>query len=291
MFRPINDFGLNDLLNLNYKDNLNYLTLGSCLKSEESYIMDFIIYHRYVGIQKFVFLDREYNILSKLLANELDVEIIHFPEGPNNTHQDAWAKLINYNKNKTKWLALIDADQCLVPAKTNNVCDILKDYEEFASLQLNWRAFGSSFHDKRGQGSVYERFLLTAEDDSEYNYPTQFICQPDKTLDLKPFEPHYPRLPDGEISVNTNKEQISNKKIVKMNPATPLSFNVPSLHNTLYVNHYTNKSKEEWLIKNSKGRADIFGAKIPTEQFDEYESHCNKKIDNRAFELWEEAIK
>ena len=49
-----------------------------------------------------------------------------------------------------------------------------------------------------------------------------------------------------------NKEIIDANKIVAMNPNTPLSFNVPPLHDILWVAHYTNKSREEWAIKNSK---------------------------------------
>ncbi len=268
---------------------MSYLTLGSCLKGEESYMMDFVKYHRHVGVEKFVFLDRNYDALYSLLGNEPDVEIIHFPEGPGNIHQQAWANLINHNKGKTKWLALIDADQALVPVQTDDVKLVLKNYEDFASLQCNWKAFGSSFHEKRIAGSVYERFLLTADDSSQYSFPTQFICQPDRTLGEKVFEPHYPRLPAGEISVNTNKEEISSNKIVALNPNTPLSFNTPPLHDILWVAHYTNKSKEEWMIKNSKGRADIFGMKMPLEQFDQYESMCNVRREERVLELWKAA--
>jgi len=266
-----------------------YLTLGSCLKGEESYMLDFVKYHRHVGVEHFIFLDRTFDGLYQLLGQEPDVQIIHFPESPENIHQQAWANLITMNKGQTKWLALIDADQALVPVISSDVRDILKDYENNASLQCNWKAFGSSHHEKREAGSVYERFLLTSLDDSEYNYHTQMICQPDRVLGQKTPEPHYPLLPEGEILINTNKEQIDSNKMVALNPGRPLSFNVPPLHNILYINHYTNKSKEEFLIKNSKGRADIFGAKMPLEQFEQYEAQCNVKIDERAFNLWKEA--
>lgn len=268
---------------------MKYLTLGSCLKKEESYIVDFVKYHRSVGVEKFVFFDREYFPLYELIGKEPDVEIIHFPPGNENIHQEAWGQLIKYNQGKTKWLALIDADQALVPVKTNDVKDVLRDYEDFASLQINWRAFGSSFQEKRLPGSVYERFLMTGNDDCIYNTVTQFICQPDRTLPIKVKEPHYPLLPHGEISVNTDKIEIQVNKKALLNPSTPLSFNEPALYDVLWVAHYTNKSKEEWLVKNARGRADIYGAKMPTTQFDEYEVICNSKKETRVLELWNKA--
>ena len=61
---------------------MKYLTIGSCLKNEESYIVDFIKYHRYVGVEHFVFFDREYYPLYDLIGKEPDVEIVYFPESP-----------------------------------------------------------------------------------------------------------------------------------------------------------------------------------------------------------------
>lgn len=270
---------------------MTYLTLGSCLKNEELYMLDFIKYHRYVGVERFVFLDREFGPLSQLLSNEPDVEIIHFPDIPGNIHQVAWGKLIGYNQSKTKWLALIDADQALVPVKTHDVREVLKNYEEFASLQCNWKAFGSAHHLKKKPGSLYERFLLAAKHDSVFNYPTQFICQPDRTLAQKTEEPHYPLLPTNEISVNTDKQEIDTNKTIAMNPNTPRTFNVPVLHDIMWIAHYTNKSKEEWIIKNSKGRADIFGSHQPFQQFDEYDAECNAVREERVLALWNEANK
>ena len=52
--------------------------------------------------------------------------------------------------------------------------------------------------------------------------------------------------------------------------------------------HYTNKSKEEFINKNNKGRADIVGTKIPMEQFEEYEKYCNEVKEERVLELWQQ---
>ena len=271
---------------------MKYLTVGSLWKNEHDYALDFLKYHRYVGVEHFViFIDDipgDFS-LENLLKNESDVEIVRFSSPDKQLHQTVWGELIKRSQGKTKWLALIDADQCLVPVQTDDIRNILKEYENFACLQLNWKAFGSSFQEYKATGSVYERFLLCAETNSTYNYPTQFICQPDRTFPIKVIEPHYALLPLGEIAVNTNKEEISKDKVVAMNSNTPLSFNVPPLHNIMWIAHYTNKSKEEWIIKNNRGRADIIGQKMPFSQFDEYESECNSFKEERVLELWNKA--
>lgn len=266
---------------------MKYLTLGSCLKNEEEYIEDFIKYHRKVGVEHFVFFDREFNKLNRLIGNEKDIEIIHFPEIEGNNHQEAFGQLIKYNQGKTKWLALIDADQALVPIKYKNIKNIMQEYEDFSSVQINWKAFGSNGAMKKEIGSVYERFTKCAPANSKYSYPTQFICQPDRTLSIKVEEPHYPCLPAGEISVNTNKEEINSNKIVPMNPKTPKTFQIPALYDVMWVAHYTNKSYEEFLIKNARGRADILGSKIHLNQFNEYDAECIED-EFKVLEIWNE---
>lgn len=270
---------------------MKYLTVGTLWKDEHTYAWDFIKFHRNIGVEQFIIFDEEYYQTHEMFKNEKDIEVIKFSLSPKNIHQEAFSQLIKYNQNKTKWLALIDADQSLVPVKTDNVCDFLQDYEDFASVQLNWKAFGSSYQEKRLPGSVYERFTLCAPINSQYNYPTQFICQPSRTLPIRLEEPHYPLLPPGEISVNTDKKEIIINKIVAMNPNTPRSFNVPVLWDKLYVDHFTNKSKEEFLFKNNRGRADIFGAKMPITQFEEYDKECNQEKEFRTLELWNKVKK
>ena len=267
---------------------MKYLTLGSCLKNEEDYIPDFLKYHRHVGVEHFVFFDRNYDKLYTLVGHEPDVEIIHFPEIPGNIHMEAWGRLIGHCQGKTKWLALIDADQALVPVQTHDVREVLKNYEDFASLQINWKAFGSSGQQQRLPGSIYERFTHVAPPSSKYSEVTQFICQPDRALAIQTEEPHYPHLPPGEVSVNTSKQVIDANKHVPLNPRRPKIFQIPPLYDVMWVAHYTNKSYEEWLIKNSKGRADIHGGKIHSSQFTEYDSECTVP-EQRVAQLWQEA--
>lgn len=269
---------------------MKYLTLGACLKNEEEYIIDFIKYHRHVGVEHFVLFDRHYDKLHALVGHEPDVTIIHFPEVPGNNHMEAWGRLIGYCQGKTKWLALIDADQALVPVSAHNVKDVLSNYEDFASLQINWKAFGSNGQQDRLPGAIYERFIKVAPPSSKYSEVTQFICQPGRTLALQTEEPHYPHLASHEVSVNTNKQVIDAGKHTPLNPKRPKIFQIPPLYDVMWVAHYTNKSYEEWLIKNSKGRADILGTKIHASQFIEYDSECTVP-EYRVSQLWAEANK
>jgi hypothetical protein len=256
---------------------MRYLTLGSCLKNEEPYMRDFVKYHRYVGVEHFVFFDRQYGPLKEMFKDDPDVEIIHFPDIPENVHAIAWARLIGHTKGQTKWLALIDADQVLVPVQTDDVKVALKEFEQHASVQCNWHTFGSSGRVEPGEGSLYERFLKRAKPSEGINNHTQFICQPDRTQAIRTDDPHHPHVNAGEMSVNTNHAQINGP------------FNIPPHHDKLWIAHYFTKSKNEWLIKNAKGRADIFGQKMPMDLFDQYDAISNVEEDRRVLELWNKA--
>lgn len=251
---------------------MNYLTIGTLWKDEDDYALDFVKYHKKVGVEKFIILDREFNRINLLFQNDPDVEVIHFPEP--GLHADAWAQLIGMSKGRTKWLACIDADECLVPSQTDDVKDILKNYEEFASLQINWRFFGSGGQEKKMPGSLYERFLMASLKEDGTNNHTQFICQPDRTLAQKTNDPHHPKLPKGEISVNTLKLPVKGP------------FSSPPLHDILWCAHYITKSKEEWAFKNAKGRADIFGEKMPFDLFYQLDKPGSVLEEKRVFDLW-----
>lgn len=253
---------------------MRYLTVGSVVKHEESYLQDFVDFHRKVGVEHFVFLDREYDALSLLFRDQADVEVIHFPEVPGNNHTGAWAQLIAMQTGETEWLACIDADQVLVPQQEQDVKVILDRYLDFAAVQPNWHTFGDSDHTIRDPGSLYERFLMRAESDDPISSHTQFICRPDRALPIPATDPHHCRLADGEIAVNTDKREVQG------------AFSRPNRHDVLWIAHYLTKSREEWMIKNAKGRADVLGAKMPMHFYEEHNAICNQVEELRVRDLW-----
>ncbi len=257
-----------------------YLTLGSVFKDELDVAKDFVRYHRYVGVERFLILDREFHALNELFKGEPDVIVKPFPENKVNVHSNAWKELIGMCQTiyPTNWLALIDADQTLTPVRTDDMREVLRDYEQYAALQLSWHTFGSSGHETKTEGSLYERFTKRARADAEINRHTQTICQPARTLAAKTDDPHHVKLPAREYAVNTNKERIA--------PPSPFT---EKLHNVAFVGHFISKSREEWARKNERGRADIFGAKMPFKMFDEHEAFCNAEEELRVRELWGKA--
>jgi len=255
---------------------MNYLTLGTLWKDEDDVCLEFIDYHLNAidGVDKIIIFDREYNRIKALVGDNPKVEVHHYPESSTNVHAQAWADMVKMMKGKTKWLACIDGDQALVPIKTKNIQDILKNYEDFGALQINWSTFTSNKQVERTPYSLYERFTETAQTNEGVNNHCQFIVQVDKANPIKGCDPHTPTLLPGHISVNTRKQQV-------VGP-----FSSPVDHDVIYVAHYINKSREEYLKKRGKGRADIYGELMP----DMFYLHEFKdaKQDLRAKTLWDE---
>lgn len=252
-----------------------YLTIGSCTKGEELYIKPFIQYHRFLGVEKFIFYDRTFEPINTLLKDEPDCEVIHWPEGLNTVHALAWASLIDRCKGKTKWLACIDLDQAIVPQNGLSIPNILKEYEQFASLQCNWKSFGSGGLMEYAPEAIFERFLMRCKDDNGLNNHTQFICQPDRAMAVRTDDPHHCKLPHNEVSVNTNKQIVNGP------------FNIPPIHDKMWIAHYISKSYGEAKTKWNKGRADIFGQKMPSDMWRKHEEFCNDEKETRVLEIWE----
>lgn len=249
-----------------------YLTLVSCLKDEEDCIEDFVKYHRFVGVEKFVFFDRNYSKIKEIFKNDPDVDVIHFPEP--RTHTEAWMAGIAHTQHQSFWTAFIDADEVIVPVKTNNVRDILNKYHGYASLQINWHTFGSSGLEHKTPQSMYEKFLMRTNSNNGVNNHTQSIVQPLFILGCPWPDPHHAPLSSGVISVN--------EKCIRVQGP----FSIPPSHEIIWCGHYYTKSREEWAIKNAKGRADIPGHKIPFDLFDHYNTFCNSTKEERVLELW-----
>lgn len=256
-----------------------YLTVGSLWLDEDDVAMDFVRYHRYIGVDRFIILDREYERISKLFEGQDDVIVKPYPNTFDRIHSTAWRDIILdcQTEYSTTWLALIDADQVLVPVATDNMKDVLKDYEEFASVALNWHTFGSNGHKTKTEGSLYERFTARAVANAEINAHCQAICQPSRTLAVQTADPHHVKLPLNEMCVNTSKRRV-------VGP-----FNKPPLHNVAWIAHFINKSNEEHEIKWRRGRADIYGQKMPHTLFDDYEVFANAEQELRVKELWQQA--
>jgi glycosyltransferase involved in cell wall biosynthesis len=70
------------------------------------------------------------------------------------------------SRGRHKWLAFVDADEYLVLTGENkNITSLLKEYEQFGGLAVNWRVFGSSRHVARPNLPVLQAYTQSIPDE------------------------------------------------------------------------------------------------------------------------------
>ena len=139
------------------------LSIYSIFKNEAKYIQEWVEYHRMVGVEHFYLCnnDSSDDYLDKL-KYYIDNDIVTLFDFPGKGVQDAAAnKGLELCKNETRWLAVVDLDEFIIPNEYVTIQDcinsILQRYNEktrvyggsinnVAGIQMSWLYYGTSFH-------------------------------------------------------------------------------------------------------------------------------------------------
>ncbi len=221
-----------------------YFSVCAIFKDEADYLDEWIKFHHLVGAQNFYLYnnnstDNYEDLLSPYIAQGL-VDLTEFPHNKDQQRL-AYIDMIKKAKGESKWVACIDIDEFLFCPDMKKVPDLLKEYEDYSALCVNWLIYGSSGHDQEPQGNVVDNYIMHAEKSYLGNDHIKSIIQPEKTI--MPRNGHCFEFSEG-YAVNENFESVSD------------SF---SKHSTekIRLNHYFCKSRQYYQTKIDKGRVDI----------------------------------
>jgi hypothetical protein len=137
-------------------------------------------------------------------------------------------------------MAMIDIDEFLVPHQHESLPDLLALYEEFGGLAINWQVFGPSGHQTRPKGLQIACFTKKMPVKLDSNRYVKTIVQTDKVMFWG--HVHYPRFKAGHWSVNERGDRVDRE-------CSPVSVE------TVQINHYYTRSREDWPLKLKRGRA------------------------------------
>jgi hypothetical protein len=150
-----------------------YLSICAIVHNEAEYIAEWIEYHIYIGVGKFIIYDNESddNIkeILKPYINRGIVEYFFLPgkilelfkykskkehlqemkRWCHNVQYHAYADAIKRYKYFTFWLAFIDIDEFIVPISTKTLPEFLHDFENQAGIEIFWLLYGSGGHIKK----------------------------------------------------------------------------------------------------------------------------------------------
>lgn len=216
------------------------------IKDEAPYMVEWLEFHRLVGVEKIIIYDNgsSDNIqeLLKPYISEGYVELIPWPNflAQYNHQHLCYAHVVRYTASQTKWLAIIDADEFLFSPTGRPLPEILQQYSDIPILGAGMRIFGFSGHEKKPQGLVTENFLYRFADDEPESNQYRSIVQPRLVRSIISAS-RYHHLLNNIPAYDEDRNPLHNWPTEK------------ALHSVqLRVNHYLTKSREEFMQKISR---------------------------------------
>jgi len=132
------------------------ISIGCVFQNEARFLREWLEYHKLIGVQHFILVDDRstdafWEVLRPYICSG-EVELFSNP-CPEPFRGRSWPKyqvavhgaLVRYLQGVSKWLALVDVDEFIVPSNTDTLVGFLRDYEEFGALYIRWEPFGTSY--------------------------------------------------------------------------------------------------------------------------------------------------
>ena len=230
------------------------LAVAAIVKDEAPYIKEWLDYHVMAGVDHFYVFDNDSSDeLKAVLEPYIDAEVVEYAPIAGKCAQIlVYNEVVEKHKFDCRYIAFIDADEFIQPRGDKTIKDVLhevlNDDSEAVGLTINWHMFGSGGQDNADlEIGVLERFLYRTPDDfgsdkNEGNAHVKTIANP-RGVELITI-PHFAMYFNGMTAVDENGKVV----LGAVNAAVP--------DKKIVINHYYTKSKEEFIKKMERGRAD-----------------------------------
>lgn len=218
------------------------LSAVAIVKNEGPYIKEWIEYHKLVGVKRFIIYDNESTDNTKEILKPYikDRTVVYkYTEGTEK-QIPVYKEAIKFYRNTTKWLAIIDLDEFIVPVEKETINEVLKDFEGYPGLGVNWIFFDCNGHTNKPEGLVIENYTNSSK---LAPFHIKSIVNPRMIKSIT--NPHFAIYKKkGGTAVNENFMPIEGA-IIEYDSTDKIR-----------INHYYSKSKEEYLAKIQRGNAD-----------------------------------
>lgn len=250
-WRGILRYGLFNALKLlckmkrNHTRPQHYLTACAIAKNEGPYFKEWIEWHRKQGVEKFYVYDNESTDCTKeVLAPYIAQGIVEYTYFPGKKMQlAAYDDCIEKHRTETRWIAVIDLDEFIVPIKDGSIPEFLHRMEHFSVVEINWLVYGSGGAKKQEPGSVMERFKKHSRPEHRLNTHVKSIIDPRRVCTMTGC--HEAARLSGRAADSHGT------------PLTKGFRDRTPQQDVIRINHYAVKSYEEFLSKRARGRARI----------------------------------
>lgn len=255
-----------------------YLVICGVFKDEEFYLKEWIEYHRLVGVEHFYLYDngstdRSVEILKPYIQLGL-VDLVPWPVETNN--QRDHSKLVQipiYNEALEKakktaiWAAFIDVDEFIMPVKHPHLKALLKEYQEYGGLCVNWQNYGTSYINSLMPGELLiEKLIWKSFKEALAHRMLKSIVQPTRVRKIS--DPHAFFYEPGSFAVNSNKEPLLDGR----------SYQEIILTDVIRINHYWFGTRD-WFINHKIPRRKKWGMDISPNLIEDTIATGNQEID------------
>lgn len=232
------------------------IAIGAILKNEAPYVVEWVAYHRVLGVDRFFIADNGSDDGTTQLLTALNaigiVDPFSFPGTVGRPPQlSAYAQIMARHRDDADWIAFIDADEFILP--TDGARSIRPFFSALGSsvgaVVLNWATYGSSFRKEPSEGLVIERFTRRARRANSTNLHYKTIVRTDAFRGVGS-NPHLFRIRDGSWTIQADGFEVAD------HPQKGPGLSERLVWAPLRINHYVVKSRAEFDCKKApRGRA------------------------------------
>ncbi len=225
---------------------MDKIAICAIFKNEAPYLLEWLAFHRMIGVDLFVLYDNGSTDGSvELIRNSIFASSVTIIDWPHPAGQiPAYQDFCTNRAAQYGWVAFIDIDEFIMPAFGSSIREPLmrRLYADYSAVLLQWLVFGPSGQQRRPSGLVIESYTQRLPE----QYPA---CRHVKSL-----------VRGKAVTSAGTTPHIINVSGPTCNTLgeTVLSYaeQPVACHDVMWLNHYFTKSREEWIAKLRRGKAD-----------------------------------
>ena len=225
------------------------------VKGDAAFIEEWLIYHRLIGIDRFLIYDNDPALpLRALLEPYSDfAEVTDWPGDPTarwpgrnlqtKTYAHALARVIG----KCDWITFIDVDEFIVLRRDEHIHAFLSRFGDSGSVRLNWHVFGHNGYYDDPPGLITSSLTRRMAAPSPR---TKAISRPETVLSIE--SAHSCRLKAGFSMADANGRRYLDEPY-------------PGKTADAHVNHYQCRSFLSWMGRVERGDVSFDERNVPPE--------------------------
>ncbi|KQT86726.1 hypothetical protein ASG60_14830 [Methylobacterium sp. Leaf469] len=237
---------------------MDYLTACCTVKDEAPIIHEWMAFHIAAGFDRLVIIDNgstdgTADIIRGFGAAD-KVDLIDWP-GPG-TQVAMYEHVATRYRDRTEWLAFIDADEFLYPTDGMDLRETLAAMPDVDGIGVHWHIYGSSGHLEGQPGLVIEAYQRRAEDNFTFNRHIKSVVRAAKIV--KVYSSHLVAPAAGMVD--------DAKCPLHLDPPYGFFEHKTASHTRLRINHYHTRSAAEYRVKAGRGYFGVDDEKLASEQ-------------------------